>query len=90
MKASLHCASGAETLYCRRRRRIAGLATFLNFRVSPFLGRLNRTNEISSCVNDKMWLAPLPSPLSATFGTSEGVDRAWVVRGRGHCQCTDA
>ena len=46
----------------------------------PRLGRLNRTNEISSCVNDKMWLAPLPS-LSLCALRPSGRARAWIGRG---------
>ena len=64
MATPLHCAFGGVPFIV-----VVGLATFLNFRVGRSrsvlrsFGRLNRTNEISSCVNDdKMWLTPLPSP----------------------------
>ena len=47
--------------------------------------RLNGTNEISSCVNDKMWLTPLPlSPLPSPLADlqREGVSLAARVVGR--------
>ena len=48
--------------------------------------RLNGTNEISSCVNDKMWLTPLPlSPLPSPLADlqREGVSSVVSVAGAG-------
>ena len=92
MATSLHCAFGVPFI-------VVVLATFLNFRVGRSFGRsfgrLNRTNEISSCVNDdKMWLTPLPSPSPSPVASrrrpSEGgrVGDRGSCRGCGHCHWT--